>query len=81
MKYLIMALFGLVFFTTLNGCSTAAHGGAITGVDGLQTTCAGGCAEYRADGTGCARFHKSTSETCASYFEKLCESAPGQCVK
>lgn len=63
----------------VSGCSVAGHGGAITDGGGLQATCAGGCAEYRADGTGCAKFHKNTAESCAAYFDKLCERNPKQC--
>lgn len=78
MKYLIGAI-GML--AVIAGCSTAGSGGAITRDGGLEATCAGGCAEYKADGTGCARFHESTSTSCATYFEKLCAAAPGQCVK
>lgn len=76
MKSFISAI---IVALAISGCSVAGHGGAITDSGGLQATCAGGCAEYRPDGTGCAKFHKNTSESCVAYFDKLCERNPKQC--
>ena len=53
----------LTFALFLSGCTMAGHGGAITDDGGLQATCAGGCAEYKSDGSGCAKFHDSTSQS------------------
>lgn len=76
MKF-VMAIMVSMFL--LSGCSTAGHGGRITNTGGLEASCAGGCAEYKSDGTGCAKFHEDTSKSCAAYFESLCESSPSQC--
>ena len=65
---------------TISGCSTAGHIGKIDSDKGLEAMCAGGCLEYREDATGCAVFHESTSQSCAKYFEVLCEAEPKQCV-
>lgn len=71
----------IIVLAFISGCAVAGHGGAITRDGGLESSCAGGCAEYKADGSGCARFQESTSRSCASYFEKLCVAAPEQCIK
>lgn len=75
------SLVATVILLLLSGCFGAGHAGRITGDEGLEAACAGACTEYRSDGTGCAKFAKGTSETCATYFDNLCKSAPGQCVK
>jgi hypothetical protein len=69
----------IALMTALGGCYTAGHGGRTTDTRGLETSCAGGCAEFKSDGTGCARFHKGTSETCSAYFTQVCAAAPKQC--
>lgn len=73
-------LIGLFIITVVSGCTMAGHGGAITDDGGLEAACAGGCAEYNSNGKGCAVFHKDTSQSCASYFDKLCERNPKQCT-
>lgn len=68
-----------IVMVALSGCFTAGHGGRTTDSKGLETACAGGCAEFRSDGTGCAKFHKGTSESCSSYFKEICAASPKQC--
>lgn len=77
MKLSSMMIVSIVF---LSACSTSGHGGRITSTGGLEATCAGGCAEFKSDGSGCARFHDSTSKSCAAYFDTLCKSSPSQCA-
>lgn len=69
----------IVSSVILTACYTAGHGGAITDRRGLEAACSGGCAEFKSDGTGCARFTKGTAETCGAYFTQLCAAAPKQC--
>lgn len=76
-KYLISTI---LLAITLSGCYTAGHAGRTTDSGGLESTCAGGCAEYRSDGTGCAKFQKGTSESCSAYFTQICSAAPSQCA-
>lgn len=63
----------------LSGCYTAGHAGRTTDSKGLETACAGGCAEFRSDGTRCAKFQKGTSESCSAYFKEICAASPKQC--
>lgn len=77
MKRPLLIVISLFF---LSGCTAAGHGGRITSSGGLEATCAGGCAEYKSDGSGCAKFHESTAKSCAQYFDKLCARNPDQCT-
>lgn len=75
-----MKFASLIIMTSLvAGCVTAGHGGRITAKKGLEATCAGACAAYKSDGTGCAKFHGDTAAACATYFTELCNSTPSQC--
>lgn len=76
MKEFLVLVFAVIL---LSGCAMAGHGGAITRSGGLEATCAGGCSVYKSDGSGCAKFHDSTSQSCSAYFDKLCARNPQQC--
>lgn len=83
MKNLIIILTAALLYgcNLPGGLSGAGHKGSITGNGGIESDCAGMCGEFKADGTGCANFVDETSNSCATYFEKICKAAPGQCIK
>jgi len=74
MKIIIMIL-----FIVLTGCSTSGNIGVIKADKGLQATCGGGCADYKPDSSGCRKFNDGVAQSCAIYFDKLCERNPEQC--
>lgn len=78
MHLLRMLVFALVPLA-LAACYTASHAGITTDSRGLETSCASGCAEFRGDGTGYARFQKGTSQACAAYLTQVCAVAQKQC--
>jgi len=63
----------------LVGCSASGHYGKTSDDNGIESHCAGGCLVYKDDGSGCETFQKGTSESCANYFAKICESSPASC--
>lgn len=79
-KLMKKKLLTIVLIFQLAGCVTAGHGGKISRTGGLEASCAGGCSEYKSDGSGCAKFHEDTSKSCAAYFETLCKNNREQCI-
>lgn len=63
----------------LSGCFTAGNKGKIS-QKGLEAECAGGCAVFKNDKSGCAEFHQSTSNSCANYFVTICKQTPSRCT-
>lgn len=62
----------------LTGCYATGHAGA--SVQSVKPSCAGSCAVFSSDGTGCERLHESASASCLKYFSLLCTHAPRNCM-
>ena len=50
-----------------------------TGGGDAKSQCMSACTEFKEDGTGCAKFTASVSDSCAGVVERVCKAAPQSC--
>ena len=68
----------IIVLAFISGCAVAGHGGAITRDGGLESSCAGGCAEYKAAGSGGAEVQDSTYRSCVNVLQEPVVTLPEQ---